>query len=170
MEHVLHQMDWNLAYARALVADVPDTLWGRPGPKGLENHPAWTLGHIVTGLGFVAAELGLERDLPDGWRDLFERNGPGDPRVPDPDPAKYPTAAALLKEMERQQARLAEAIRGLSAEALEAPVEWRFDGALPTMADYLVFLLVAHANMHLGQLASWRRHHDLPSALAGMAR
>ena len=48
MERMRGQLRWIHAYARAL-ADVPDALWAKPGPAGLENHAAWTLGHLVTG-------------------------------------------------------------------------------------------------------------------------
>ena len=53
---------------------------------------------------------------------------------------------------------------------LEVDVEWRFDGYLPTNADALLFMLVAHENVHLGQLGCWRRRYGLPSAMASMGR
>ncbi len=52
--------------------------------------------------------------------------------------------------------------------SLDAPVEWRFDGTLPTLADAAVFLAVTHEAQHLGQLAAWRRALGLPSALAAL--
>ena len=51
--------------------------------------------------GHPRADLGLERDLPDGWRELFERRGPGDPRLPDPQRDRYPPMNELLDEVRR---------------------------------------------------------------------
>lgn len=169
MNRVRSQLRWVLAYARAL-ADVPDALWARPGPTGLENHAAWTLGHIVSGIDMTAEDVGLERDLPEGWQDLFERRGPGDPRLPDADASRYPPRQVLMNELERQVERVDRALAAAKATDLAERIEWRFDGSLPTLGDAIAFMLVTHVAMHLGQLAAWRRHHGLPSALAAMER
>jgi uncharacterized damage-inducible protein DinB len=140
----------------------------------LENHPAWTIGHLVTGSDILAEDLGLERDLPEGWRELFERRGPGDPRLPDPDRDAYPPMGALLAELERQHSRVERAWRERLAAAeagdagLSTPTTWRFDDVLPTLGDAVLFLAVSHEAMHLGQLSAWRRARGLPSALASL--
>ena len=83
MNTALRSYEWNLLYAEALVRDLPDEQWTSPGGPGLENHPAWTLGHLCTGANLLAQDLGLPDDLPRGWAELFQRRGPGDPRLPE---------------------------------------------------------------------------------------
>ena len=160
---------WNLAYARELVRDVPPELWTQGRAPGLENHPAWTIGHLITGAALTAADLGRPRELPPGWRDLFERRGPGDPRLPDRT-AEYPSAETLLDELEALHDRIREGLASIDAERLAQREEWRFDSLLPTLRDSTLFMTIAHESMHLGQLAAWRRAHGLPSALGRMPR
>jgi len=167
-EQVLAAFAWNLRYAEALVADLTDETWCQGGGAGLENHPAWTLGHLVSGADMLAEDLGLEREMPPRWRELFERRGPGDPRLPDPDPASYPPLAEVLAELRRQHERITRRWRSLTEEALAAPVEWRFDGEFPTTGGAAFFMAVTHEALHLGQMAAWRRARGLPSALARM--
>jgi hypothetical protein len=171
METALRLYAWNLEYARALVVDLSPAQWTQSCGPGLENHPSWTIGHLVTGSDLLAADLGLERDLPAGWRELFERRGPGDPRLPVADPNAYPPMAELLAELERQHRRVEWvwhekfAASASSGPALSDPFAWRFAGALPTLGDAALFLAISHEAMHLGQLAAWRRAQGLPSAL-----
>ncbi|MHC4959188.1 MAG: DinB family protein [Planctomycetota bacterium] len=163
---ILAAFAWNLRYAAELVADLTDADWCEPAGPGLENHPAWTLGHLVSGADLLAEDLGLARDMPAGWRELFERRGPGDPRLPEPDAAAYPKIADVLAELRRQHARIEQQWRSLPDETLAAPLEWRFDGDFPTTGATALFMAVTHEALHLGQLAAWRRARGLPSALA----
>jgi len=168
VEGILRSYAWNLRYAEALVADLPEGHWTRPGGPGLPNHPAWTLGHLCTGSALVAEDLGAPPALPPGWRDLFQRRGPGDPRRPDPDPAAYPPGGDLLAELRRLHAVVADAVRAAPPARFDAPEEWRFAGDLPTAGDGLLFMLVTHEALHLGQLEAWRRAAGLPAALAAL--
>lgn len=168
MESAIRLYAWNLQYAAALIADLNHEQGTESSGPGLENHPAWTIGHLVTGADLLAEDLGLERDLPVGWQELFERRGPGDPRLPDPRREAYPSLADLLAELARQHARVEQAWREKLVPGgadLEAPLTWRFGAALPTLGDATLFLAVSHEAMHLGQLAAWRRARGLPSAL-----
>ena len=65
LDALLNQYAWNLAYADALTCDVDAAHWARSGGPGLENHPAWTLGHLVTGSALVAMARAA---LPSGGR------------------------------------------------------------------------------------------------------
>jgi len=168
LDPVLHQYAWNLAYAEALTDDVPTELWARSGGPGLENHPAWTLGHLVTGSALVADGLGVQIELADGWTDLFLRRGPSDERRPDPDEQRYPPKDAVLLELTRLHDLVSAALRAADIESLGGEEQWRFDGYLPTRLDSLLFMLVAHETVHLGQLGCWRRRFELPSAMAAM--
>jgi len=161
---------WNLLYAEAMAADLDAARATTPGGPGLENHPAWTLGHLVTGANLLAQDLGLPDDLPDGWRDTFQRRGPGDPRLPTDDAGAYPPVADLLAELRRQHERVADAWRAVPADRWTQREDWAFGGDLPTFADSCLFMAVTHEALHLGQLAAWRRAHGLPSALHALAR
>ena len=171
MESAIRLYAWNLKYATALVSDLTPAQCTESGGPGLENHPAWTIGHLVTSSDMLAEDLGLERDLPEEWRETFERRGPGDPRLPDTGGDAYPAMATLLAELERQHMRVENVWREKMAEqvanpALDAPLEWRFGGDLPTLGDAVLFFAVSHEAMHLAQLAAWRRARGLPSSLA----
>ena len=127
---VLRNYEWNLQYAEALVRDLSDEEWTLPGGPGLENHPAWVIGHLVSGADLLAKGLGLPRQMPADWVELFERRGPGDPRLPSTDRAAYPTSAELLGELRRQHERVSEAWRVAEREGrLDTPAEWRFRDA-----------------------------------------
>jgi len=166
MESAIRLYAWNLQYAKALVKDLSEEQYTESGGPGLENHPAWTIGHLVTGSDMLAEDLGLERDVPEDWRELFERRGPGDPRLPDAERDAYPPMPALLAELGRQHVRVERVWREKLAEGgLDVPLEWRFGDALPTLRDAVGFFAVNHEAMHLGQLAAWRRARGLPSAL-----
>lgn len=143
---------WNLRYAEALVADLSAEQWTSAAGPGLENHPAWTLGHLVTGANLLAQGLGLADDLPDGWSELFLRRGPGDPRRPEADPDAYPSGEALLAELRRQHERVDRAWRDLPAEAWEEETTWAFARDLPTRGDVTLFMAATHEALHLGQL------------------
>ena len=79
VESSIRAYAWNLQYAGALVADLDQEEWACSAGSGLENHPAWVLGHLISGADILAEDLGLPRDMPLAWIDLFERRGPGDP-------------------------------------------------------------------------------------------
>jgi hypothetical protein len=166
LESILRQYDFNLRYARALVFDLPEEQMTLVPSKGLDNHPAFTLGHLVSGSAGLAEDLGAPMDMPVGWKELFLRKGPGDPRRPDPDGAKYPSRDALLGELQRQHDRVKTLLAACSMDDLRQPVKWRFSDGMPTLGDLVAFMCITHESMHLGQLAAWRRAMQLPSALA----
>ena len=166
MTNVLQEYAFNLAYARLLVADVSQEAMCQSGGAGLENHPAFTIGHLVTGSSQGCAVLGLDRDEPDGWAELFERKGPGDRRLPESDASKYPGRDELIAELARQHERLTAAIHAASEAQLDTPCSWQFDNWMPNVRGVLTFLCTGHEALHLGQLAAWRRAMGLPAALA----
>ena len=165
---IVRQYDFNLVHAEKLVEDVRPDQMTRTPTKGLENHPAFTLGHLVSGSALLVGDLGGSPDMPAGWSELFQRNGPGDPRRPDPDPDRYPSKGELLRELERQHGRAKDLMADLDGEALSRPFRWRFSGRMPTLLDLIAFMCVQHEAMHLGQLAAWRRAVGLGSALGAI--
>lgn len=166
IEEVIRQCRFNYTYSCQLVEDLSEEQMTIKPSAGLDNHPAFTLGHIVTGYANLYNNLTGEFILPEGWKEIFLRTGPGDPALPNPDAAAYPSKADLLAELKTQMDRVTSFIATLPEEKLNASFEWRFSAYLPTYRDRIVFLCINHAAMHLGQLAAWRRALGLPSALA----
>lgn len=163
--YIIRQYDFNLLYAKALVADLTDEQMTVVPSSGLVSHPAFTIGHLVTGSAMMAEDLGGVYDLRDGWADLFQRKGPNDQTRPDTDTSKYPPKEELIAELERQHNLVKKQLVTVTAEHLQAAVKWRFAAYMPTMLDVVIFMCISHEETHLGQLAAWRRAMDLPSAL-----
>lgn len=165
---ILNQYDFNLKYAKALVNDVSDEEMTQVPADGLVNHPAWTLGHLVTGSALLIEDLGGVLNIPEGWSDLFLRRGPGDPRLPESDIHLYPAKDDLLRELEKQHEEVKKILIGLNENDLSKEIKWRFHEYMPTIGDLILFFCINHESMHLGQLAAWRRAMNLPSALAAL--
>ncbi len=156
---------FNLQYAKILVDDLPNEWMTITPAKGLENHPAFTLGHLVSGAALTAKYLGGPYEFSKDWETLFKRNGPGDPTLPDPDANKYPNKNELLQALTTEHKLVENLILNLDEKLLIEPFTWRFKHHFPTLGDLLMFMCVTHESMHLGQLAAWRRAMGLPSAL-----
>lgn len=157
---------FNLQYAKVLVIDVDENLMTHSPSKGLENHPSFTLGHLVSAAAMTAKYLGGPYDFNPAWEQLFKRNGPGDPTLPDPDVTKYPNKKTLLEALTNHHKVVENLILSLEDKRLEKAIAWRFKNHFPTLGDLLLFMCITHESMHLGQLAAWRRAMELPSALA----
>ncbi|MFC2103685.1 DinB family protein [Bacteroidota bacterium] len=165
---VINQYDFNLDYAKKLVEDLNyDQMTVIPS-IGLDNHPAFTIGHLVSGSALLAEDLGAKFEMPDNWSELFLRNGPGDPRKPDTDKSKYPSKQLLINELEHQHNKVKELLENVVANKLNENIKWRFNGYMPTLLDIVTFMCINHEAMHLGQLAAWRRAMNLSSALGSL--
>ncbi len=165
---IIKQIDFNYSFAKELVEDVTeDQMYYSPGP-GLENHPSFTLGHLAVASAMTVRYLGGKSETPELWRELFKRNGPGDPRFPEKDHSLYPNKEALLDELYLQHERLKEALLIVNKEYLKEDKKWRFNNYLPSVLDCTIFMCLNHESMHLGQLSAWRRAMGLPSALGRM--
>ena len=164
-ENIIKQYDFNLEYARVLVHDLTADQMTVIPANGLENHPAFTLGHLVSGSALLAEDLGGEFEMPDKWADLFLRKGPGDPRKPDPDKSKYPSKELLLIELEDQHNKVRKLLNSTDEKKFSEKIKWRFSSYMPTLLDIIVFMCINHEAMHLGQLAAWRRAMGLNSSL-----
>lgn len=165
MNTILKLYEFNFKYAERLVQDVPESQMTFVPSPGLENHPAFTIGHLVMGSARVARTLGLDWDVPKGWKEVFDRNGPGDPRIPSINASLYPSKEALLTEFHRQHKRVNHAIENLESARLVEKADWRYDAILPTLKDVIGFMCVTHEAMHLSQLAAWRRAMQFPMVL-----
>ncbi len=166
VKYIINQLDFNLLYAQQLVKDVSEELMMHIPHKGLENHPAFTLGHLAVATAMTINYAGGQSSLPDLWNQLFKRNGPGDPRLPEENTALYPNKQALLKQLEVQHNHLKETLSQANIDDFYENTQWRLNDYLPSRLDCIIFMSINHEAMHLGQLAAWRRAMDLPSALA----
>lgn len=164
---IIKQFDFNLAFANKLVEDVSEEQMTVIPSQGLENHPAFTLGHLASGSAMTVEDLGGDFILPDGWKDFFLRKGPGDPRQPLLE-EKYPLKNELLVELEKQHNKVKSHLLAATPEQLAASVQWRFGRFMPTLLDAVLFMCVSHEAMHLSQLSAWRRAMGLPTALGNL--
>ncbi|MCB9251283.1 MAG: DinB family protein [Flavobacteriales bacterium] len=167
-ELILHQYDFNLEYAKKLISDLSEEQMTIIPSVGLENHAAWTIGHLVAGSADLVKDLGGEKDIPPHWDDLFVRTGPGDPRKPDPDVYKYPSRQQLIHELEKQHNSVKILLNSIDENKLNETVSWRFSNFMPTLRELVMFMCINHEAMHLGQLSAWRRALGLNSALASI--
>ncbi len=166
IETIVKQYDFNLEYAKALVQDLTDEQMTTVPSLGLDNHPAFTLGHLISGSADLARDLGAEFEMPDNWADLFVREGPGDPRKPDLEKCKYPSKHLLITELENQHNKVKNLLKDIEENKLGVTLTWRFSNFMPMLGDVVTFMCINHESMHLGQLAAWRRAMGLKSALA----
>lgn len=157
---------FNLQYAFELVDDIDDNLMTISPGKGLENHAAFTLGHLISAAALTSKYLGGPYEFDPEWEALFRRKGPGDPRMPESNKNAYPSKTQLLNELSRQHQLVEKLIVDLDEKRLAESAQWRFSKHMPLLGDLLYFMCITHESMHLGQLAGWRRALGLPSALA----
>lgn len=167
-KNIINQYDFNLEYARVLVQDLTEDQMTTVTALGLDNHPAFTLGHLISGSADLACDLGADFEMPKGWAELFVRRGPGDPRKPDPDKTKYPSKQLLIDELAHQHNKVKKLLIALPKSRFKDPIIWRFSNFMPTLLDLVTFMCINHESMHLGQLAAWRRAMELDSALANV--
>lgn len=168
LKTIINQYDFNLEYARKLVEDLNQEQMTIIPSIGLDNHPAFTLGHLVSGSAMLAEDLGAKFEMPESWMELFSRKGPGDPRKPDKDISKFPSKTALINELAHQHEKVKHLLLNTDENKLRENIKWRFNRYMPTLFDLVTFMCITHEAMHLGQLAAWRRAMGLTSALAAL--
>jgi DinB family protein len=166
LDHIINQLKFNYKYALDLIRDVKDDQMAFSPAQGLENHPAFTIGHLITAYGLSIKYLGGRYTVKKEWDELFKRKGPGDPRLPVENQKLYPSKEELILELSNQHELLLEEFRNLSEGKLYENVSWRYSNYFPKIIDLLSFMCITHYSMHLGQLAAWRRALNLPSSLA----
>lgn len=159
----------NMDYTIQLVQDVEESQMTEQ-PNGFANHPAFTLGHLVTATAMTADLLGRKYDVREDWDEMFRRKGPGDPRRPDDQRDHYPSKAELLGAL-RERYEIAVALIEEADEAkLQERYKWKLDSYMPTIGELLHFMCLLHHAWHIGQLAEWRRMMGYDSALAKLMK
>ncbi len=165
-EHLINQLNFNFKYTLDLIIDIEEANMSFTSSKGLENHPTFTVGHIITAYGMMVKHLGGPYNIKKEWDDIFRRNGPGDPRLPTEEKKLYPNKSELTACLKEQHTTLLGYINEVSIEKLNNPVTWRYNQYFPKTIDLLYFMCITHYSMHIGQLAAWRRAMNMPSSLA----
>ena len=154
----------NLDYTMQLVEDVKENEMTAQ-PNGFTNHPAFTLGHLVTATALSQKVMGKKYVVPTGWDELFRRRGPGDPTLPEKDASRYPAKEALIEEIKTKSTELIGLINEAEDAYFEEPYEWKLDHYMPTVGQVMYFQCFLHHGWHIGQLAEWRRLMGYDSAL-----
>lgn len=140
-----------VAYAKTIMADVDNETMTEQ-PSGL-NHPAWLLLHLATAADYAAKLLGGPAVCPADWNEKADTKKPLSQTRSD-----YPDKQQLLDMFEAAYKNASDLYSKMSPESLQAPQKLGFfETELPTVGDMAAFLLVGHANLHLGQLSAWRR-------------
>ena len=106
INEIINQLHFNRKYLLQLIADVPEEQMHVKPSAGLDNHPAFTLGHLVTAYANLYNNLTGEYMLAPGFKEIFLRQGPGDPALPNTDVAAYPSKAAMIAELDVQHNRM----------------------------------------------------------------
>ena len=139
---------------QALLTDVPDTRWAEQ-PAGVRNHPAWTVPHLCCGLRLGMDMLGLvERSsCPVVWRETTDIG-----TLPVDDRSVYPSGKVALETYLRCAEEYARAVRGTDPVVFDQvnPVVEERD-FYPTIGHGVLYILLSHTPMHLGQLIAWKR-------------
>lgn len=140
-----------IAYAKQILADIDDAQMCEQ-PLGL-NHPAWLLVHLSTAADYAAKLLGGNGVCPASW------NAMGDTKKPlSQNRADYPPKVELINTFESAFQNAASLYQKLGEGELNKPQKLGFfESELPTVGDMATFLIIAHTNLHLGQLSAWRR-------------
>ena len=138
-------------YAKQILADIDDSRMCEQ-PAGL-NHPAWLLVHLSTAADYAAKLLGGQGVCPESW------NAMGDTKKPlSQIRSDYPPKEELISTFETAFQNAASLYEKLGEEELGKPQKLGFfETELPSVGDMATFLVLAHTNLHLGQLSAWRR-------------
>jgi hypothetical protein len=140
---LLNGFKLNMDYTFKLVEDVNEKDMTKQ-PNGFTNHPAFTIGHLVTATVLTAKVLGYKYSVPDGWDDLFRRKGPGDPALPEKDGRKYPGKNELLETLKEKYALVVNLIENSKDVLFEEPYKWKLDRYMPTIGQVLYFQCLLH--------------------------
>jgi DinB superfamily len=140
-----------IGYAKQILSDIDDASMCER-PAGL-NHPAWLLTHLATTADYAAGLLGGKGICPSSWNEI------GNPQKPlSTNRADYPSKDELIGTFEAAFKNASELYEKTSDAELSKPQKLGFyETELPTVGDMATFLIIAHTNLHLGQLSAWRR-------------
>ncbi|MCA9296100.1 MAG: DinB family protein [Phycisphaerales bacterium] len=163
LEAIIPAANLMVGYAKLLTDDIPaDRFCELPHPT--MNHPAFCIGHLSIYPDRMLDMIGrseLRREQK-GFSELFAAGV-----ACAPDTGQYPDKKTICDYYHDRHTTLIAALEGIDESVLaqQNPVEGRFRDMAPTIGAAVVFLLTAHAGVHLGQLSAWRRAANLPSVM-----
>ncbi len=164
-EILLKGFQLNVDYSLALIEDVAEEEMTAQ-PNGFVNHPAFTIGHLISAICMSIEMLGQRYEMPKGWDELFRRKGPGDPRRPHIQRDRFPCKEHLQNVLIEKSELLITLIQQVPAHKWNEKHSWKLERYLPTTGGLLHFTCLLHHAWHIGQLAEWRRMMGYDSALA----
>lgn len=131
------------------------------------NHPAFLFGHLAlypTRAFALTGADGKHVEAPASWPDLFKA---GVACHDDPHRSIYPDMQTITSQFLKSHDAAVAHIRGLDDALLAKanPNEQSRD-RFPTVGALCSFLLSGHVLIHMGQISTWRRCFNLPSAMA----
>ena len=145
-------------YGDQLIAEIdPATVFIPIAPGA--NHPAWQIGHLAWAGHQIVQMLGGEPGIDiEAYGKLFAGG-----TQPVESATAYPTWREVIGAWHDAHRRVEAAAPAVDAAALgqPSPVE-RMKDTLPTLGDFVSFLLANHESVHLGELAAWRRVRGQP--------
>lgn len=152
IDEVVWSFSRTLEFLGRLLADVPDELMACQ-VSGVNNHPAWVLGHLAHSCEAIGGELGLAPWLPTDWGRRF-----GTGSVPVTIRDTYPGKDELLGALADGERRVTEQLNMIGESGLSQPLpDVRYRELFPTLGHAVLHVLTAHAAVHVGQITVWRR-------------
>ncbi len=124
------------------------------------QHPVWVIGHLAFVAGQVTSMLGGTPSIDmDRWKALFDGGTELQQGV-----GAYPAWDEVVAAWKKGHADVVALAPNAPSEALAGPCPYDFfvQAGLPTVHDFLSFVLTTHEGYHLGQLSAWRRAKGMP--------
>lgn len=158
-----------LSYAEKLLVGMPTELAStKPVVNGTRietNHPVFLFGHLSLYPALLAELTGLPKDtvaVPEHYPALFQI---GSPCHDDPSGEIYPKLPEVSERFLNGTRAILELLPQIEMSALTKELEnpsrrERFG----TVGAFVVYVLLAHPQVHLGQLSVWRRCMGLAAA------
>jgi|GEM_PF-233078 len=165
IEKSLH---FNEEHLKLLVEDVSEEQMSICPAKGIENHPAWTIGHLCDASEMSCELLGDSNQMPEAWIEVFRRTGPGDSTIPPTDRKLYPSKEALLNKLIESHQRQIVLLKNAKPDLLQEKVDWSYSSMFSTKIELLHFMATWHEANHIAQITVWRRAMGLPPSLASL--
>lgn len=158
LQPIIHSLRYSLDFVvEQLEGLTDDQIVAQP--KGVVNHPAWTIGHLAYVLQLIGGVIGVAPLLPAEWP---RRYGPSS--KPLNDAAAYRPKEEVLTILRSIEAELISTIEQLDEATLDAPFpDPQYLDVFPTIRHALTQVLLGHTAFHVGQIAVWRRAMGLPA-------
>lgn len=152
IDFTLNQYAGTLKDLREAVADIDDAHMALQF-KGIVNHPAWTIGHLVTASGLILMLLDEPGDHFAGFD--TKKYGPGS--TPVSDRSQYPSKTELLAALAKQHDLVSPSVRAKHEAYFNKPSPEFLRSFAPTIGQIVFYLLATHESYHIGQLMQWKK-------------